>query len=132
MWIMTTVGFFSVIENTNKDYLTVRARVRKDLDDLRDHYMPELHVTHETPEKDYPFRAYIRREFFSDGIAKAAKDINYSNFKNAVKRWQGKQRESVYSKVWGILLELEGQTGVFRRLEAWKKDVQNFNKEKTQ
>ena len=35
MWIFTTIGFFSIVRKPGTDFLTVRARVASDLDDLR-------------------------------------------------------------------------------------------------
>lgn len=42
MWLFTTFGFFSIIEKEKGDVLTVRARVRADLDRLRECYLPSL------------------------------------------------------------------------------------------
>jgi hypothetical protein len=35
MCIFTTIGFFSIVQKPRTDFLTVRARVASDLDDLR-------------------------------------------------------------------------------------------------
>jgi hypothetical protein len=40
MWIFTTIGFFSIVQKPRTDFLTVRARVASDLDDLRKKFMP--------------------------------------------------------------------------------------------
>jgi hypothetical protein len=45
MWIMTTIGFFSIVqkpEDKDDDTMTIRSRVKSDLIALRDHYLPNL------------------------------------------------------------------------------------------
>jgi hypothetical protein len=45
MWMITTIGFFSVVQDhDDPDRLLVRARVREDLERLRDEYLPDLHI----------------------------------------------------------------------------------------
>ena len=59
MWLTTPIGFYSIVEKVwDKDegLLTVRARVREDLDVLRDRYLPSLGPTSEDPRSDYRFR----------------------------------------------------------------------------
>jgi hypothetical protein len=45
MWLFTTFGFFSVVQKSHSDGLTVRARDAADLDRLRAEYLPELSAT---------------------------------------------------------------------------------------
>ena len=64
MWLITPVGFFSVVQKTGDiaaDTLTVRARVRGDLDALREHYLPSLSPVQESKTNDYRFRAVAPR-----------------------------------------------------------------------
>ncbi len=107
MWIFTTVGFFSVVQKSGDSFLTVRARVSSDLDQLREKYMPELSETIKGQGTDYPYRATINREDFAKGIAKMSKDIDYGNFKSEVFKKMGSKREYIYSEVWHALRELE-------------------------
>lgn len=112
MWLMTTVGFFSVVEkpwDRDAGTLTVRSRVRADLDTLRSKYLPELGETQEDPQADYRYRAQVPRDAFSQAAARLAADIDYDNFKNEVARQQGKARASLYGEVWHVLNRL--QTG---------------------
>ena len=67
--------------------LTIRARVATDLDRLRTTYLPTLSATVAGAGTDYPYRATVAREEFA--------------------RRQGHERERTYSKVWGVLQELE-------------------------
>ena len=85
MWLYTTCGFFSVVEDRQEpDRLVVRARVRGDLDNLREQYLPELGPTIDTPERDYQHRAYVGREDFARGLAALAMDLHQNNFKESV------------------------------------------------
>ena len=58
MWLFTKFGFYSVVQKPGEDCLTVRSRVREDLDPLREQYLPNLGQTLDHVETDYPFRAH--------------------------------------------------------------------------
>jgi 8-oxo-dGTP pyrophosphatase MutT (NUDIX family) len=107
MWLFTTVGFFSVVQKANQHGLTVRARVKEDLDRLRTKYMPELTATVTGGGAGYPFRGTISHDDFALGLAKIAHDIRYANFKSEIARTQGVKREAAYDKVWTTLQALE-------------------------
>ncbi len=106
MWLFTTIGFFSIVQKNNEDFLTVRARVASDLDRLREHYLPELSPT-EPETVDYPFKATISREAMARGMEKIIQDITYSDFQTEVVRSMGFEREHVYTEIWDVLHELE-------------------------
>jgi 8-oxo-dGTP pyrophosphatase MutT (NUDIX family) len=116
MWIITKIGFFSVVQKPGTDFLTVRARVREDLNNLRDLYLPELAPTIEKGGTDYPWRATVSHSAFAAALGKIAADIDYSNFKNAVKAAQGHARAKIYGEVWGTLFDLPNSDPV-----AWVK-----------
>ena len=40
MWLITTAGFYSIVQKSGEKDLTIRSRVRKDLEALRDKYLP--------------------------------------------------------------------------------------------
>lgn len=106
MWLVTTRGFYSAVEDhEHLGNVLVRARVREDLEALVD-LIPSLEV-HETPERDYRFRASVPREAWANAVAELAREIDYPNFKNAVAELQGSDRAHVYSGVWGTLLGLQ-------------------------
>ena len=117
MWLFTTIGFFSVVEKpvdqalSAAPMLAVRSRVPGDLDALREKYMPELSATIATPRADYKFRAAISHADFARGLARLAEDIHYDNFKSAVGKTQGYQREHVYHGVWSAAMQLEHLKG---------------------
>lgn len=110
MWILTTIGFFSIVQKPRQSGLTIRSRVAADLDRLRATYLPTLSATVTGAGTDYPHRATVGREEFALALAQMARDITYANFKGEVARRQGHGRERTYSKVWGVLQELESES----------------------
>ena len=107
MWIFTTIGFFSIVQKPRTDFLTVRARVASDLDNLRTKFMPQLSPTIKGGGTDYPFRATISHKDFGSGLSKMGEAIRYDNFKSEVGRRMGRRREQAYHKVWHALFDLE-------------------------
>ena len=60
MWIMTTIGFFSIVqkpEDKHGEMLTIRSRVKSDLIALRDQYLPSLGPIATNVGTDYQYRA---------------------------------------------------------------------------
>ena len=108
MWLMTTIGFFSVVQKPGETALTVRSRVRADLERLRERYLPSLSTISHKLGTDYPYRACVSHDDFAVGIGQMVRDIQYANFKSEVEKTQGHARESIYTQVWGVLRKLEG------------------------
>lgn len=109
MWIFTTVGFFSVVQKPEDKVpgtVTIRSRVRTDLEELRDRYLPSLGAIEATPHADYQFRAKASREAFALALANAAAEVDYTNFKNAVSKSHGAKRAHVYGAVWSAVSQL--------------------------
>ena len=106
MWIFTTIGFFSVVQKPGTTFLTVRARVASDLDNLRTKFMSQLSPTLKGGGTDYPFRATISHKDFGAGLSKMGEAIGYPNFKSEVGRRMGRRREQAYHKVWHDLFDL--------------------------
>jgi hypothetical protein len=106
MWLLTSVGFFSVVRKLGEADLTVRARSRSDLEALSTEYLPSLGPIIEGAGTDYPYRAHASPDFLAAAVARIVEDIDYSNFKNAVAERQGPDRAHIYGEVWGVLLRL--------------------------
>jgi len=106
MWIFSRVGFFSVVQKEGDTFLTIRARVKRDIENLRDQYLPSLGAIHESAGTDYQFRATASHDDFAGALQKMALDINYSNFKDSVASEQGYERTRVYGAVWSALWKL--------------------------
>ena len=103
MWLFTNFGFFSVVQKFGTDYLTVRARVQGDLDNLRAKYLPHLSATQAKGGNDYTWRATVSHADFAAVLGKIAMDLDYANFKNEVAARQGKVRADRYHDVWSTL-----------------------------
>ena len=109
MWIAHPDGFFSIVRKPGDTQLTVRARVRADLERLRERWLPELGPTRVGEGTDYPYRAAVDPDDFGRAVAKMGETIDYSNFKGAVSRRQGSARAHAYGKVWSALYGLESK-----------------------
>lgn len=108
MWLLTTTGFYSIVEkpwDRPKGTLTVRARVRKDLE-LLGGQLPELGPIAEDPEADYRFRAQAPRAAVAKAMFRLAESLDYDNFKGAVADRQGRGRAHLYHEVWEVLSQL--------------------------
>jgi len=109
MWLLTSIGFFSVVEKPGDKVsctLTVRARIQADLESLRDQYLPSLSPILKDMGTDYQFRATAPKEDVAKAISQIVSSIDYSNFKNEVAAKQGKKREGLYHRVWDVLAGL--------------------------
>jgi 8-oxo-dGTP pyrophosphatase MutT (NUDIX family) len=110
MWILTPIGFFSIVRKPEDRYrgtLTVRARVRGDLEALRDRYLPTLEAIDDDPDRDYRFRATAPRGDVTAALAQLAEEIDYDDFKSTVASRQGDARAKVYGDVWWTLRDLQ-------------------------
>lgn len=113
MWIITPLGFFSIVQKPGDaaaGTLTVRARVRSDLDALKAAVLPGLGVISESRSTDYRFRATALRSLVEAAMAKLTAQLDYSNFKNQVNKTQGSKRSNLYHDVWTVLNRLQGDT----------------------
>ena len=110
MWLFARFGFFSVVvDKDNPGYLLVRARMPGGLETLKSRYLPELGPIAETPERDYRFRASVRKQAFTATVSSIAEDITYANFKDEVKHVQGDRRAAWYADVWSVMYEMQSQ-----------------------
>ena len=108
--MLTTLGFFSVVQSRgDADTLLVRARVREDLERLRDAHLPDLEIL-EHHGTDYRFRAIVPRAQWVWAATAMAAEVDYDNFKNAVAQRQGLVRARIYGRVWHELHELQRRT----------------------
>jgi 8-oxo-dGTP pyrophosphatase MutT (NUDIX family) len=103
---MTSVGFFSVVRKRGDTDLTVRARVRGDLEALAEKYLPTLGPIEAGGGTDYPYRARTSASDFAVAVARIVEDVDYSNFKDSVLDRQGRERAHIYGEVWSALREL--------------------------
>ncbi len=108
---MTNFGFFSIVKKEGVDYLTVRARAKQDLLNLKERYFPATGAIEESDYTDYRFRVRVPREAFAEALREIDLDIDYPNFKNSVAGKQGKARARAYEDVWQRLYSLQTGNG---------------------
>ena len=93
MWIAFNDGWLSIVENLNdEETLLVRARSEKHLLNV----FPECDLF-KIETADYPYRAYIEREYVANVVSERLMEISYPNFKNSV---EDKKLHSVYTNIW--------------------------------
>lgn len=109
MWIFTDVGFFSIVRKPEDGMVTIRARVRSDLERLKEFYLQDLGDIVEGGGTDYPFRARANQSDFAEALRLIGENIGYTNFKSEILAKQGHHRAHIYSRVWTDLLALEDE-----------------------
>lgn len=112
MWLITPIGFFSIVEkpaDRDAGTLTVRARIRADLEALRGKFLPTLGSIDESSDTDYRFRATAPRADVAAALAALVNDLHYSNFKSHVAKTQGSARSHLYHLVWDVLYRLQSR-----------------------
>ena len=110
MWLVTTFGFFSVVEkpwDRERGTLTVRSRASEDLDALRERYLHSLGATAEDESADYRYRAQAPRADVARAFSQALLDVDYDNFKRAIADRQGWSRERIYHDAWHAFLGIQ-------------------------
>jgi len=115
VWLMTPFGFFSIVrkpEDADSGLLTIRARVKADLEALRETCLPGLGEIVAHAGTDYPYRARAPRGELGLALATIAAGIDYVNFKSEVAARQGPTRAKAYGRVWDALLDLERRAPV--------------------
>jgi hypothetical protein len=107
MWLITNFGFYSIVQKPGESALTVRSRVEEDLVRLRLGYLPTLGPIVDDEGTDYGYRARVSHDDLAAAMPAIVRDITYPNFKDAVKKCQGRDRAAVYTRVWDALWELQ-------------------------
>lgn len=106
---MTPRGFFSAVAKPEdgEEFVTVRARSERDIRNLAD-------LIDAAPARgegtDYRWRIRCRKLEWADAVAKMAREIDYSNFKNRVAR-DDHDRAHLLARVWDVLSEIQRQEG---------------------
>ena len=112
MWLMTTHGFFSVVQHNKKEHLfIIRARKREHLANLKKAFRNKLSKVkiYRSREADYEFRIFLHRDVALYVFARLIAAIDYANFKNEVKavRGPGEYTDFLTSVWWeGLQMQL--------------------------
>ncbi len=105
MWLMTKYGFFSAVEDRDNDgVVIVRARDTGDIENLSEMLNIDYFYT---PTADYPYRLRCSKEAWADVVARWASQIDYDNFKDAVKRSGQIRHANAYGQVWAEMLAID-------------------------
>jgi 8-oxo-dGTP pyrophosphatase MutT (NUDIX family) len=118
MWLFTPIGFFSIVEkpeDKNAGTLTVRARVLSDLQALKDNWLPSLGPINADAGDDYRYQAHAPKADIAAAMSQLTTSIDYSSFKQHVALRQGEQRAQVYQQLWGLLYQLDQESGYEKR-----------------
>ena len=99
MWLVTSDGFYSIVQRSGEADLCVRARDAGDIDRLRNKYLPQLTETTETPGSDYRFRAWASHQDVAAALAAVVGDLHYPNFKSEVGK-RDPERAHIYGSGW--------------------------------
>ena len=101
MWIFTSGGFVSIVENYNQPgFLLVRARKEEHLREFlsaQGQLDTAAHEISETPGRDYRWRASVSAQKLEEISLLNVRAITYTNFKNSIR--DGEYRY-VASDVW--------------------------------
>jgi len=111
MWVFTDTGFVSaVLDKNDSDFLVVRSRDRKSIDDLAHHVGVDVVVGAGT---DYPYRVFVRHADFTEWVAQKAMDIDYTNYKSLMVESRPRDLEFLEAlhDVWAAMLATEDTKG---------------------
>ena len=101
MWIFTSGGFVSIVENYKQPgFLLVRARKKEHLREFltaQGQLDSDAHEIPETPGRDYRWRASVSAEQLEEIALRNVKAITYTNFKNSIRDGE---YQHVASDVW--------------------------------
>ena len=83
MWLATKHGFYSIVKK--EDGFHVRARIKKDLENLLKECGYSRHRIQEDELADYRFRAIVSQIGIDRIFETLSKGIDYDNFKNKIR-----------------------------------------------
>jgi hypothetical protein len=115
MWIYSTKGFFSIVQNRdNPDQVIIRARLKKDIDDLKRVFDSlKLRTTKiaENSRADYRYRFTADRMDWITVMIRLMVDLHYTNFKDEVYNVESgevrERRHDAYLRIWAIMCNLQ-------------------------
>jgi hypothetical protein len=111
MWLMTKHGFYSIVQKQPGEF-HVRARVRKDLENLVARIPLAGAKIRSSKETDYPYRLIAGREEVRKVIQFLGDTLDYSNFNATVaKTTDQREKLAVYERLWHMLLDKFGGYG---------------------
>lgn len=109
MWIASTLGFFSIKQDTPKPNWFIRARVKADLEALK----AEIPALAEVPVldwkgADYRYRLIVEADQLTDVFKALQESIVYPNFKSAIGRSPAQRHKlAAYHSIWHTMADLQ-------------------------
>ena len=111
MWLMTKHGFYSIVQKQQGEF-HVRARVRKDLENLQERVPLAGREIQASKDTDYPYRLIVGEAEVLKVLRFLGETLDYSNFKNTVADTPDQAaKHDLYAKFWGMALRSLGGYG---------------------
>ena len=111
MWLMTKHGFYSIVEKKPGEF-HIRARVRKDLENLVERVPLSESEILSTKNADYHFRIIVGKGEVLDVLQFLGETLDYSNFKDKVGATPDQEsKHDLYAQVWSLLIGTLGGYG---------------------
>jgi hypothetical protein len=123
MWVFTEYGFFSIVRvRESNSQVLVRARSRRDLEELLHRHEERMRARHpdtpnsipfklpdiiETTDSDYRFRVFMEDSDVGLIMLNEVMGITYDNFKNRVAKVSGHERASDLHHVWDVMYRVQ-------------------------
>ena len=118
MWIFTTKGFFSVVENKDdRAKVVIRSRIKQDIENIVAEFerlgLKTTGVV-ETLDSDYRYRIFADHKDWNRVMSSLTDQITYTNFKNAVYATDSytvrEKRHAAYLDIWSVMSSLQSDT----------------------
>ena len=111
MWLMTKHGFYSIVQKKQGEF-HVRARVRKDLENLQERVPLAGREIQASKETDYPYRLIVGQAEVLKALRFLGETLDYSNFKDTVADTPDQAaKHDLYAQLWGMALRSLGGYG---------------------
>lgn len=126
MWIFTTRGFVSIVENKdNRDELVVRARVKSHLVS----FLGTDKGIFKSEYSDYRWRAFVPRDVVTAALVRHSESIDYDNFKARTKV-NDPELEKLYESVWfqGMRYQMRDERSGDGHFNEWPASRRPINK----
>jgi hypothetical protein len=118
MWLMTKHGFYSIVQKKPGEF-HIRARVRKDLENLVQRVPLAGAKILDTKSADYAFRIIVGKGEVLSVMEFLGETLDYSNFKSKIARTpEQEQKHDVYADVWSLLSDAFGAYGRSGKLNS--------------
>ena len=108
MWICSKLGFYSIVKK--QDGFHVRARLRRDLENLCLEVGFANALIEEWPDADYRWRIRLAPEAIGVLFVAFAESIDYSNFKTEIAGCPDQaQKLPIYGRIWQQMGALQSE-----------------------